>query len=454
MKKNNRNLSKKEIELISESVVGKKFGELGSLVNDNKGGFGLFMEEVVFEYDINSDSNPDFKEAGIEMKVTPYRKNANGTYSAKERLVLNIINYMEEYKNTFYTSSFWNKNKTLQIFFYLWEPFINKADFKITHQILFEYPEEDLIVIQNDWELIINKIKEGLAHEISEADTLYLGACPKGANKTSLRKQPFSNIMAMQRAYCLKQSYMTQLIRSRVIGKKGEQILSISEIKEKKFEDAIYEKLKRYIGLSRKKLIDLFSLENKSNKSINEILLARMLGIKGRVSTTEEFMKANIIAKTIRVEENGKVIESMSFPAFKYNEIVNEEWEASSLRYMFETTKFMFVIFKKKDDEYYFEKIKFWNMPISDLDNYVRLVWEKTVSIIKNGNIVKYIDKNGKRITNFPGMAKNQVSHVRPHAQNKSDVYELPIKDKVTESTTYSKHCFWLNNTYVMKIIK
>jgi DNA mismatch repair protein MutH len=46
---------------------------------------------------------------GVELKVTPFKKNKNGTYSAKELLVLNIIDYMKEFKLTFETSSFMSK---------------------------------------------------------------------------------------------------------------------------------------------------------------------------------------------------------------------------------------------------------------------------------------------------------------------------------------------------------
>ena len=35
------------------------------------------------------------------LKVTPYKKIKDGKLSAKERLVLNIIDYMAEYKNEF-----------------------------------------------------------------------------------------------------------------------------------------------------------------------------------------------------------------------------------------------------------------------------------------------------------------------------------------------------------------
>ncbi|MBP92639.1 MAG: DNA mismatch repair protein, partial [Flavobacteriaceae bacterium] len=44
---------------------------------------------------------------------------------------------------------------------------------------------------------------------------------------------------------------------------------------------------------------------------------------------------------------------------------------------------------------------------------------------------------------------ENKVSHVRPHARNAADTYELPIADKLTGLTEYTKHCFWLNASYV-----
>ena len=97
---------------------------------------------------------------------------------------------------------------------YLWEPNKDSKDFKITHEKLLELAKnEDLEQIEEDWNLIIKKIRDGKTHEISEADTMYLGACSKGANANSVRQQPFSDIPAMQRAFCFKNSYMTQLVR-------------------------------------------------------------------------------------------------------------------------------------------------------------------------------------------------------------------------------------------------
>ncbi len=445
--------TKERVIAIANEMIGKTFGEVNGDKIDSemygKGTYGHIIETDGYKYNINSKSAPDFEEAGIELKVTPYKRNKDGSLAAKERLVLNIINYMEEYKNTFFNSHFWYKNKLIEIVWYLFEEDKPKALHRITHNLLFSFPKEDLPIIMNDWETIIDKIKQGKAHELSEADTMYLGACTKGANALSVREQPFSPILAKQRAFCLKTTYMTQLVRDYIGGEHLERIPNL--LPNKSFEESIEEKLSFYKGKMIDELCEMFKIDSKA-KNLNEILITRMLGVKGRLSSTDEFVKANIVPKTIRVESTGRIKESMSFPTFKFEEIVEQQWEESDLREMFETTKFMFVVFRQYCGMYYFDSIKFWNMPISILDNDVKDVWEKTVNVIKSGDIVKEI-KNGKRITNFPGMSENEYCHVRPHAQNALDVYPLPVKDILTGEDKYTKQCFWLNSSYILKII-
>jgi hypothetical protein len=283
-----------------------------------------------------------------------------------------------------------------------------------------------------------------------------LGACPKGKNKDSLRRQPFSEIPAMQRAYCLKTSYMTNMVRTNVINDSQEKLITVEELRNNSFEDSLFNKIKNFIGKSREELIGLFNLNPKS-KDVIERIFAKMLRINGKVNDTEEFQKANITCKTIRVNENNSITESMSFPAFKFNEIIKEDWENSKLRNTFNETKYLFVIFKERQGVFYFEGIKFWNMPLSILDQDVRRVWEKTIEVIKTGNIVKSQKRlsNGKLIifNNFPGMSENPVAHVRPHALNALDCYDLPVADVLTGITKYTKQSFWLNNEFIKSII-
>ena len=318
--KKGRLYDRQEIELISKSAIGKSLNDILNeevvTIEDkesNKGGFGQLIEKYLFGMDNNSDSEPDFMPAGIELKVTPYKKVNKNDLSAKERLVLNIIDYETEYKNEFRSSHFWYKNNKIQLLWYLWEAGKDKKDLKITHEKLLELAKsEDLKQIEEDWNLIIKKIREGKAHEISEADTMYLGACSKGANASSARKQPFSDIPAMQRAFCFKNSYMTQLVR-KYIGNYSD-VEKVLKNTSNTFNEFVNNIINKYKGKSQKELMKEFGIESTA-KNINSMLINRMFNVKSKLAETDEFQKANIVPKTIRIEETGRIKECISFPA-------------------------------------------------------------------------------------------------------------------------------------------
>ena len=103
-------------------------------------------------------------------------------------------------------------------------------------------------IIEHDWETIMEKVRAGRAHELSEGDTLYLAACTKGANASSVRQQPFSELPAKQRAYSLKSSYMTQILNKYIFGNAESPriIKSADALHAKTFEEYIIDKVKPY----------------------------------------------------------------------------------------------------------------------------------------------------------------------------------------------------------------
>ncbi len=457
--KKGRRYSREEIEVIAKSAIGMTFRELKDkelvIVSEKslkKGGLGQLVEIALYGIQTNSDSEPDFMPAGVELKVTPYKKNKNGTLSAKERLVLNIIDYNTEFANEFRSSHFWFKNNKIQLMWYLNENNKDKLDYVITHEKFLELTlSEDIKQIENDWNTIINKIKDGKAHEISEADTMYLGACTKGANKESKREQPFSNVKAMQRAFCFKTSYMTSLVR-KYIGN-YEDVEKILKDTSSSFDDFVNNIINKYKGKTQSVLMEELSIDSKA-KNIFSMIISKMFNVKSKLRDTDEFIKAKIIPKTIRVEDNGRIIESMSFPYFKFKDVANIDFEDSDLKEELETTKYMFFIFKHIDGEYVFKGIKLWNMPELIIESKVKDMYEKTQKVIRDGNIVNHIDERGRRITNFPGMSDNGVCHVRPHGRDSYDTIPLPVADKVTGANEFTKQCFWINNNYLKEVIK
>lgn len=456
---------KYSIEKYGQKMVGNTFHGLTMIDNDNpvvadigieyetshenakrKGGLGEFVEEVFFNYKANSESSPDLKEAGVELKVTPYKKNKNGTKSAKERLVLNMIDYNTVInEEDFNSSHFWYKNQLILLVYYLWEKGLKRLDYRIDYVRLFTPPQQDLSIIKNDYKKIINKIKEGKAHELSESDTMYLSACTKSSDSSKTREQPNSNILAKPRAFAYKASYMTYVLNNYILEKRPlyERIINNDEIQD--FESYVINRIEEYKGKTQEELCRIFGISfDKKTKSLGSIIAFRILNIKG--NQAEEFVKANIVVKTIRINKKRKIKENMSFPTFKFEEVANQEWEESDFYNYLYSTKFLFVVYQENEvDKYVLHHAQFWNMPYEDLEKEVKVVWLKTKEVLNN--IPETIHNEKHYISIFPTQSENRVSHVRPHARNSKDTYLLP------DGREYPKQCFWLNNSYLLKII-
>ena len=229
-----------------------------------KGNFGQILEKFYFGYDPNSKSEADFFEIGMELKTSPLKQLRNNEYRSKERLVLNIINYIEVVNQKFEESDFWKKNANILLIFYLHQAGYDILDYLIKLVDEWNFPNTDLEIIKKDWELIKQKIADGKAHELSEGDTFYLGACTKGANANSTRKQPFNDIPAKQRAYSLKQGYVNHIIASianEATGVYGKLIPSVAVAKKQTIEEIVVSKFKPYYGKTVDQIIAITGVE-------------------------------------------------------------------------------------------------------------------------------------------------------------------------------------------------
>ena len=232
---------------------------------------------------------------------------------------------------------------------------------------------------------------------------------------------------------------MTRVLNSYIFGSEEDEhiIKDWHDLTISSFEDIIIERLRPNYGKTVTRLCAYYSLMTGA-KNVNELLLSKMLGIEGRASKTNEFQNANIVPKTIRIQKNGTIKESMSFPTFKFTEIIKENWETSELRELLEPVK------ENSSGEYIFERVMFWNMPAQDLEE-VRKVWERTVETIKAGVVLTYDGRVTKN--NLPKQSENRVAHVRPHGKDSADTYPLPDGRRMT------KQCFWLNRAYIENIV-
>lgn len=237
------------------------------------------------------------------------------------------------------------------------------------------------------------------------------------------------------------------------------------------YEESILNRLSDFIGKNDLELCDYFRirpnpLTNEYPYNMRGLIVSRMLDFDLHPEKAKEMRSFGITRYTIRVEKNGNIRESLSFPYFKFEDIVSETWDDSTLKNYLSNVRYLFVVFKKNDDNSYkFIGAKFWTMPESDLEGPVKDAWEQTVDTIKNGVKLTY-DENRNRVNNnFIKKGDDRIIHVRPHTGKRgynsfsSYAYKLPVEAQWTnkpidfDSNYMTKQCFWLNNTYIKKQI-
>ncbi len=403
-----------------------------------KGGFGQVLEKGYFEIDPGNSPEPDFSGAGVELKSFPLKKLKNGQVVAKERMALSMIDYEKVVGETWENCSVMKKNALLLLVAYMhdFDPEVNFMDYVIKIAQLWEFPEEDLKIIRDDWNEIVRIIKEEGPQYLSEGRTMYLGAVTKAS--TSKDRRAISG--AKPRAFSLKQPYLTKIVQ-RILGK-VEEVAEPAVTNSKDYQDGetfeslVARKFQPYIGKSIAELREELGVTSSlSAKNYVEVITRAALGVKTR--HIEEFDKAGIKMKTIRLQRNGIPKESMSFSSFRFRELAEEEWETSTLRERL-SQRFFFVVFKEDEHgELRLCKVKFWTMPVTTLDGEVYRVWTLMQKAVRESDP-----------ENFPKGKNSPILHVRPHGKNKADVDEMP------DGSTTTKRCFWLRNTYVAEQVK
>lgn len=157
----------------------------------------------------------------------------------------------------------------------------------------------------------------------------------------------------------------------------------------------------------------------------------------------EEFEKADIRVKTIRLKKTICQKKIFHFLHLDTKTLLKRIGKIQILE-----SKFFFVFYQFEKEGLVLRKVKFWNMPHSDIIE-AKTVWEEMVKTVSIGEIIKEVTAKGVRKTYFPKKIENRISHVRPHAKNAADTYKLPVSDKLTGLTDFTKYCFWLNARYV-----
>ena len=445
------NAPETEVLARARELVGRTLRQLhpnGLNARRGKGAFGQLVEELHFGYAPNSDASPDFPVARLELKATGVVRSRAAGWQAKERLVLGIVDYLNlPSEHAFRASAFFLKNARLLLVVYEWARDRDVLDHRINLVDVLELDAlspSDQKVIEDDWWTIRRFVEDGRAHELSEGHTNYLVAARKGAGKgLDLRPQPRSSLPAPQRAYSLKASFVSRVLTAAYdrqaqarLRELEAPLLTTSDLAAGlTLDDAVATRLRPYIGRTDKDIRNQVAPElNPRAKALHATLVRRMLGVQTR--EIEEFEKADVTLKVVRISASGNPREAVSFPAFRYADLARQTWRTSDLRYAL-TRRFLFAFFRYKEGVLVFERATFWTMPTATLEAEARRVWVETVCRVRRG-----------RADDLPNTSFSPVVHVRPHARNASDTDVTPDGKRVV------KKSFWLNASYVGEVYR
>lgn len=424
-----------------------------------KGRLGQLVEEYFFGYGVNSNPDADFSDAGLEVKVTPLKELKSKALAIKERLVCTMIDYDADQNKPFEQSHVYLKCALMLILFYLHEADVPVQQLLFIYAVLWRIPEKDLLIMKQDYDKIISKIRAGKAHELSEGDTTYLGACRKGqkGDQDVFYHLPDGSIAinpAPKRAFSLKTHYMRTILSfaeksggqgtyntSALVQGYGPNLIEESELQEKSFEDILLDRFEPYYGKTYDELVEELHAPVTGAKSkyyliANEILTENET--RGEdVRHSEEFVKSGIVIKTIRLNKNGRPAEAMSFENINYFDILNEDdWYDSRLYELF-TGRFFFIIFQEDQNGIVrLKKAFFWTMPPKDLDE-ASVYWLNIKNAVKNNHISPEY---------FYRESDHRKFHVRPKGKNASDLTTNP------HGGMAKKYCYWFNHEYIQQI--
>ena len=420
------------------------------LSSGGKGALGSAIEVGHFYYRPNSSSKPDLGWA--ELKCTGLLPDGENGYRAKERLVICMINYGGSHDSAIPCvveesaegSHAFRKLSSVLLVFYDFVKFSSPADLldsRIRLAGLWSPSEDDFASLKDDWEFIRDYVRQGRAHELSEGLTPMLGACTKSSDSSVRVRQGYGSELAKPRAFALKQAFVTQIFRKLTDDQEGPRSAEIiSEPfmtgmkSKKKIEQVVSEGALRYRGMSTAEIELKLRLEGKfGGKSVHSLRMNKFVNALASgdqftpIGSLSDFRKSGLTVKVVRILKNGQAAESVSFPAFEYDQVAAEDqWEESSL-YQDLVKRFLFVFLRddKDGNPPVFDRAVFWSMPEEDLD-LTQEVWEDTVRLIRRG-----------RLELLPSEAQTFAVHVRPHDRRRYPGF---------------KRSYWLNKRYVSSI--
>jgi len=416
------------IERFAKRLIGRTLRESlrtdrGLKASLGKGGFGEDLERLYFRLPRSNESRPDFSAADLELKSSPLRRLRSGRLVPKERVSLSMIDYDRIVEEDWASSAFLKKNRHILFVFYLYEEGVQShLDYVVKYVGRWTVPEECLLLLEKDWRHIQRLIRSAGPGALSGGLTEYLEAAKKGAKGATAK-----------RAFAFKPSFVSKYILPRVRWSQPVLPLSYDESVVSDVSQKIRAAFEPFFELTAQEIAEsICPTANPKAKNFHAHVTKAILGVD------QDNAIEDVTVRSIRLDYQKTVPrEHVSFPHFRYLDLVEQYWETSDLRKVL-CKPFLFVVYREESPggRRVLSDARLWLMPEQDREGEVRRVWEETARRIREG-----------RADDLPKGSESPICHVRPHGRDSRDRLPTPANGMLV------KKSFWLKNAYIAAVM-
>lgn len=433
---------------------------------------GDVIEQSVLGYPADNRQEPDLVVDGdlIELKTTGLRYSVKNSavFEAKEPMSITAVSPENITSEVFENSKFWHKLEKLLFVYYLYDSKTTVtaseyANFPVKGYQFYEFNEEDREILQHDWELIRDFIKDLQCNYIDykaeyprisselRNSLLFIDTAPKWPNPPRFR---------------LKRQVVTNIVQEHFAGKLEQLPTSYKSYEE--IDVKCLEIVNKYGNNTIGQLMSSFDLtQEKVNKSIAEKIVVRMFGgtVK-KMNRIDLFNKIGLVGKTITLTKDGLRTEDMKLFAINFEELTNPElkFEDSEFYDYFRNHQILCIIFEEPSSKAALTEnkfVKFRRLSFSDefISEHVETLWNEMRRLIFNNELVDVIryDKNGlprvnkktsvvQSSPNFP-KAKSHITFVRGSGKDSAK------KTEQINGINMYKQYVWIKGSVISEMI-
>lgn len=421
----------------AKRMQGRSLGDLVSVAGldressrHTKGSVGTAVE-AYFGLPSDNVAEPDFRGAEIELKTVPLRPREN-ELTIKERVYITMIDYHSLAREAWPTATIRKKLGHVLFVYYQWFPSALLSDLVVTDVVEWRPDDATMRLFEADWRAVQQFVIAGRAEDISERLGVSLVAATKGSGGPPSRTQPYSGVVASQRAWALKPAFLKGVLEQH-----RDQLRCVFEVATT-LEDRAFRVLAGHAGRRLADVASGLGIATSTAKNRAARVIERLVAREALASRVD-LAHAGVDLRVVQVDDSLMPYEALSFPAFRYQELIREDWEESELLSRLDRFIFVPIVGDRGLSAAGSCVIRHpvrW-APTEDELAVMSREWTMFRDEIEAGKAL--------RLTTA---SRTRYLHVRPKGRTALDTDPAPHVGPVV------KKCFWFNRDFVAHILR